>query len=85
MLELNTKLFKALELRELFQQIYAATTAQEFEDLLSQSIFQLRNKHLYWNHTIILFCIGEDCQWYFWATHSKIEPMQQVAKIIKKH
>lgn len=56
---LNIKLFRALGLRETFQQIYVATTEIEFEGLLKK--------------------------WYFWATHSQLEPMKKVAKTIKKH
>lgn len=56
---LNARLFRALNLRESFQQIYVAPTEESFEKLLSK--------------------------WYFWATHSKLEPMQKVAKTIKNH
>lgn len=56
---LNDKLFRALNLRESFQQIYAAQTEQEFECLLNK--------------------------WYFWATHSKLQPMKKAAKTIKNH
>lgn len=57
--KLNTKLFRALNLRVSFQQIYVAPTEESFKDLLKK--------------------------WYFWATHSQLEPMQKVAKTIKKH
>lgn len=56
---LNAKLFRALGLRETFQQIYAAPTEKQFEKLLTK--------------------------WYFWATHSRLEPMKKVAKTIKNH
>ncbi len=57
--KLNEKLFRALSLREAFQQLYAAPTESDFELLLNR--------------------------WYFWATHSRLEPMKKVAKTIKKH
>jgi len=57
--KVNAKLFRALNLRESFQQIYAAETEDNFEELLKK--------------------------WYFWATHSKLEPMKKVAKTIKSH
>src|SRR5208283_5388592 len=57
--KLNNKVFRALNLRESFQQIYVAQADESFEELLKK--------------------------WYFWATHSKLSPMQQVAKTIKKH
>ena len=57
--KLNARLFRALNLREAFQQLYAAPTEDEFEALLNK--------------------------WYFWATHSRLEPMKRVAKTIKKH
>ena len=56
---LNEKLFRALNLRESFQQIYAAPTEQEFERLLNK--------------------------WYYWATHSQLQPMKKSAKTIKNH
>lgn len=55
----NKKLFRALGLRETFQQIYLAPTTIEFENLLTK--------------------------WYFWATHSQLGPMKEVAKTIKNH
>ena len=57
--KLNIKLFRALNLRETFQQIYAAFTEHDFQILLKK--------------------------WYFWATHSRLEPMKKVAKTIKNH
>jgi len=56
---LNAALFRALNLRETFQQIYTATSEKQFEQLIKK--------------------------WYFWATHSRLEPMKKVAKTIKKH
>jgi transposase len=57
--QLNIRLFRALNLREAFQQLYSAPTEEAFENLLNK--------------------------WYFWATHSRLEPMKKVAKTIKKH
>jgi transposase len=57
--KLNEALFRALNLRETFQQIYAATSAKHFEKLLKK--------------------------WYFWASHSRLKPMVDVAKTIKNH
>ena len=56
---LNIKVFRALSLRETFQQIYAAQTGADFETLLKK--------------------------WYFWATHSRLNPMKKAAKTIKNH
>ncbi len=56
---LNIKLFRALSLRETFQQIYVAQTEDDFEMLLKK--------------------------WYFWATHSRLDPMKKAAKTIKNH
>jgi transposase len=57
--KLNNKVFRALSLRETFQQIYTAPTDDSFKQLLNE--------------------------WYYWATHSRLEPMKQVAGTIKKH
>jgi transposase len=57
--KLNHRLFRALSLRETFQQIYTAPTTISFEQLLKK--------------------------WYYWATHSRLDPMKQVAGTIKKH
>jgi len=57
--KLNNRAFRALSLRETFQQIYVVLTNESFEKLLKK--------------------------WYFWATHSQLEPMKQVASTIKKH
>jgi transposase len=56
---LNLLSMRALNIRESFQQIYAAQTEDTFEELLNK--------------------------WYYWATHSKLEPIKKVAKTIKKH
>lgn len=57
--KLNLKTFRALHIRENFQEIYHAKTKEEFEILLKK--------------------------WYWWASHSRIEPMKKAAKTIKKH
>lgn len=57
--KLNAKLFRALSLREAFQQMYAASTESDFEMLLKR--------------------------WYFWATHSRLQPMKKAARTIKNH
>jgi len=57
--KLNLKTFRALRIREAFQEIYHANTESEFETLLNK--------------------------WYFWATHSRLEPIKKVAKTIKRH
>jgi len=57
--KLNEKLFRALGLRETFQQLYTAQTEADFEKLLKK--------------------------WYFWATHSRLEPMIKTAKTVKSH
>ena len=57
--KLNIKLFRALNLRESFQQIYAAPSEKAFENLLTK--------------------------WYYWASHSRLEPMKKAAKTIKNH
>jgi transposase len=56
---LNLKTMKALNIREAFQQIYQAPTAEMFDKLLRK--------------------------WYFWATHSRIEPIKEAAYTIKRH
>jgi transposase len=56
---LNLKTMKAYQLKEAFQQIYRASTPEDFLKLLNK--------------------------WYFWATHSRLEPMKQVAYTIKRH
>ncbi len=56
---LNLKTMKALIIREAFQQIYQAPTAEIFDKLLRK--------------------------WYFWATHSRIEPIIEAAYTIQRH
>ena len=56
---LNLKSIRALHIRENFQEIYKASSEEEFEKLLKK--------------------------WYFWATHSKLEPIKAAAKTIKNH
>jgi len=57
--KLNIKTFKAMRIREFFQQIYQTDTPEAFETLLKK--------------------------WYFWATHSRIQQIKDVAKTIKNH
>ncbi|NCA97647.1 MAG: ISL3 family transposase [Bacteroidia bacterium] len=59
MSKLNLKSIKALHIRENFQEIYKAQTAELFETMLKK--------------------------WYFWTTHSRIQPMIEVARTIKAH
>ena len=56
---LNLKTMKALNIREAFQQIYQAPTAEMFDKLLRK--------------------------WYFWATHSRINPIKEAAYTIQRH
>ena len=49
---------KAYNIRQSFQDIYQATTKEEFETYLKK--------------------------WYFWATHSRLDPIIKAAKTIKK-
>ena len=51
--------WRAMLIRECFQDIYKAQSSEEFELLLNK--------------------------WYYWATHSKLDPIKQVAKTIKRH
>ncbi len=57
--KLKVKTYRALRIRESFQDIYKAQTREDFETLLKK--------------------------WYFWATHSRLEPIVKVAKTIKSH
>jgi len=57
--KMNLKTARALHIRQNFQDIYKAETAEDFELLLKK--------------------------WYFWATHSRLEPIIQAAKTIKNH
>lgn len=59
MSKLNIRTFRALRIREAFQQIYLCDNKDAFETLLKK--------------------------WYFWATHSRIPQMIEVAKTIKRH
>lgn len=59
MSKLNVKTFRALQIRESFQQIYQCTNKESFEILLNK--------------------------WYWWATHSRISQIIDVAKTIKRH
>jgi len=56
---MNLKTFRALKIRESFQDIYSADSKERFETYLKK--------------------------WYFWATHSRLEPIKKVAKTIKKY
>lgn len=56
---MNLKTVRAYNIKTAFQEIYAATTKEEFVTYLNK--------------------------WYFWATHSKLEPIIKVAKTIKRH
>ena len=56
---LNLKSYRALQIRETFQQLYTAVSREDFESRLKK--------------------------WYFWATHSRLEPMIKAAKTIKRH
>jgi len=57
--KLNLKSIRALHIRENFQEIYKASSEDEFNILLKK--------------------------WYFWATHSRLEPIKNAAKTIKAH
>ncbi len=59
MSNMNLKTVRAYNIRKSFQDIYAATSNEEFLEYLNK--------------------------WYFWATHSRIEPIVEVAQMIKKH
>ena len=56
---MNLKTMKAYNIRQSFQDIYQATTKEEFETYLKK--------------------------WYFWATHSRLDPIIKAAKTIKRH
>lgn len=56
---MNLKTVRAYNIRIAFQEIYRASTQDEFVIYLKK--------------------------WYFWATHSRLEPMKKVARTIKKH
>ena len=56
---MNIKTVRAYNIRQSFQDIYQATTQEEFVTYLNK--------------------------WYYWATHSKLEPIVKAAKAIKRH
>jgi len=56
---LGLKSWRAMLIRECFQDIYKSNVAEEFENLLKK--------------------------WYYWATHSRLEPIKQAAKMVKSH
>ena len=56
---MNIKTIKAYNIRQSFQDIYQATSQEEFVTYLNK--------------------------WYYWATHSKLDPIIKVAKTIKRH
>lgn len=59
MATMGLKAWRAMLIREGFQDIYHAKTKQDFELLLKK--------------------------WYFWATHSKLDPIKKAAKMVKNH
>ena len=56
---LGLKSWRAMMIRECFQDIYKTHNINNFEMLLKK--------------------------WYYWATHSRLEPIKQAAKTIKRH
>lgn len=59
MSNMNLKTMRAYNIRQAFQDIYQATSQEEFSTYLRK--------------------------WYYWATHSKLEPMIKAAKTVKRH
>ena len=59
MSKMNIKTMRAYNIRQSFQNIYQATSQEEFVTYLNK--------------------------WYFWATHSRLEPMIKAAKTVKRH
>jgi len=59
MSNMNLKTMRAYNIRQSFQDIYRATSKEEFSTYLNK--------------------------WYYWATHSRLEPMTKAAKTIKRH
>ena len=59
MSNMNIKTIRAYNIRQSFQDIYQATTQEEFITYLNK--------------------------WYFWATHSRLEPMKEAAYTVKRH
>ncbi len=59
MSNMNIKTMRAYNIRQAFQDIYQATSQEEFIAYLNK--------------------------WYFWATHSRLDPIIKAAKTIKRH
>jgi transposase len=59
MSNMNLKTMRAYNIRQSFQDIYQATSQEEFTTYLRK--------------------------WYYWATHSRLEPMIKAAKTVKRH
>ena len=59
MSKMNIKTMRAYNIRQSFQEIYQATSQEEFLTYLNK--------------------------WYFWATHSRLDPIIKAAKTIKRH
>ena len=59
MSNMNMKTMRAYNIRQAFQDIYQATSQEEFTTYLKK--------------------------WYYWATHSKLEPIIKAAKMVKRH
>jgi len=59
MSNMNLKTMRAYNIRQSFQDIYQATSQEEFTTYLRK--------------------------WYYWATHSRLEPMIKAAKMVKRH
>ena len=59
MSKMKSKTMRAYNIKQSFQDIYQATSQEEFVTYLNK--------------------------WYFWATHSKLEPMIKAAKTVKRH
>jgi len=56
---MNLKTMRAYNIRQAFQEIYQASSLEEFTTYLRK--------------------------WYYWATHSRLEPIIKAAKTIKRH
>jgi transposase len=59
MSNMNIKTIRAYNIRQSFQDIYKATTQDEFITYLNK--------------------------WYYWATHSRLEPIKKAAYTVKRH
>jgi transposase len=59
MSNMNIKTIRAYNIRQAFQDIYQATTQEEFTTYLNK--------------------------WYYWATHSRLEPIVKAARTVKRH